>query len=56
MESGDLDTPVEYFCEIAHFQAEDLELLSPGEKAWEVKDWKARKAILFEKHGGSDGK
>ena len=35
MESGDLDTPVEYLCEIAHFQAEDLELLSPGEKAWD---------------------
>jgi len=54
-ESGDLETPVEYFCEVAHYQAVDLGLLSPGEKAWEVKDWKARVTKIFGKHGGSDG-
>jgi len=55
MESGDLETPVEYLCEVAHFQAEDLGLLYPGEKAWTVKDWKTRVVKIFGKHGGSDG-
>ncbi len=56
MDSGDLESPVEYLCEVAHFQAVDLGLLSPGEKAWEVKDWKARVTKIFGKHGGNDGK
>jgi radical SAM protein with 4Fe4S-binding SPASM domain len=55
-ESGDLETPVEYFCEVAHCQAADLGLLSPGERAWEVKDWKSRVTRIFGKNGGSDGK
>jgi radical SAM protein with 4Fe4S-binding SPASM domain len=41
-ESGTLDTPVEYLCEVAHEQARGLGLLEPGESAWEIVDWKAR--------------
>lgn len=36
MEHGTLDTPVAYCCMLAHAQAEDLGLIRPGEKAWEV--------------------
>ncbi|MFC1808773.1 radical SAM/SPASM domain-containing protein [Candidatus Omnitrophota bacterium] len=42
MEHGTLDTPVEYFCEIAHSIAHFLGLLEKNEKAWEVKDWQKR--------------
>ncbi len=41
-EHGTLDTPVGYFCEIAHAQAEALGLLAAGEKAWTVADWGPR--------------
>ncbi len=41
-EHGSLDTPVEYLCQVAHAQARGLGLLSEGEKAWEVEDWRAR--------------
>jgi len=41
-EHGTLDTPVDYFCEIAHTEARALGLLGKDEKAWEIKDWKAR--------------
>lgn len=41
-ESGTLDTPVEYLCEVAHEQARDLGLLEPGESAWDVQDWQPR--------------
>lgn len=41
-EHGTLDTPVEYFCELAHVQALWLGLLVKDEKAWRVKDWKER--------------
>lgn len=41
-ESGTLDTPVEYLCDIAHAQARWLGWLKEGEKAWEVADGKAR--------------
>jgi radical SAM protein with 4Fe4S-binding SPASM domain len=37
-EHGTLDTPVEYFCGIAHAQAVAAGLLRPGEKAWTVQD------------------
>jgi radical SAM protein with 4Fe4S-binding SPASM domain len=37
-EHGTLDTPVEYFCGIAHAQAVAAGLLEPGEKAWAVTD------------------
>jgi radical SAM protein with 4Fe4S-binding SPASM domain len=33
-EHGTLDTPVDYFCAIAHAQAEAAGLIGPGEKAW----------------------
>jgi MoaA/NifB/PqqE/SkfB family radical SAM enzyme len=41
-EHGTLDTPVEYFCTVAHAQARYLGLIAEGEKAWEVGDWKER--------------
>ena len=41
-EHGTLDTPVEYFCGIAHAQAEAIGLLAAGEKSWGVRDWPAR--------------
>jgi len=37
-EHGTLDTPVEYFCQIAHAEARYLGLLAEGERAWEVLD------------------
>ena len=42
MEHGTLDTPVDYFCEIAHSQARNLGLLEGSELSWEVRDWKER--------------
>lgn len=41
-EHGTLDTPVEYFCRVAHAEARDLGLLRERELAWEVTDWKER--------------
>jgi radical SAM protein with 4Fe4S-binding SPASM domain len=41
-EHGTLDTPVEYFCGIAHAQAVAAGLLEPEEKAWTVADGAAR--------------
>jgi len=41
-ESGTMDVPVEYCCDVAHAQARFLGLIKDGEKAWEVKDWKKR--------------
>ena len=42
MENGQLDSPVEYFCRVAHAQARGLGLLQERENAWEVEDWPAR--------------
>jgi MoaA/NifB/PqqE/SkfB family radical SAM enzyme len=42
MEHGTLDTPVGYFCEVAHAQARYLGLLGNGEMSWEVGDWYER--------------
>lgn len=47
MEHGTLDTPIQYFCEIAHIQARYLGLLNDGEKAWEITDWKKRINLLL---------
>ena len=47
MEHGDLDSPVQYFCEIAHAQAKYLGLLKDGETAWEITDWEKRKNLLL---------
>jgi len=41
-EHGTLDTPVDYYCEIAHTEARVLGLLQKDENAWEVMDWKER--------------
>jgi MoaA/NifB/PqqE/SkfB family radical SAM enzyme len=41
-EHGTLDTPVEYFCQVAHAQARFLGLVTKNEKAWEVDDWRER--------------
>ena len=41
-EHGTLDTPVEYFCQVAHAQARYLGLIAEGEKAWEVGDCRER--------------
>ena len=54
-EHGNLDTPVEYHCDIAHAQARHLGLLAEGERAWEVEDWRERidslRAALESRHG-----
>jgi radical SAM protein with 4Fe4S-binding SPASM domain len=42
MEHGKLDTPVEYYCKIAHAKAELLGLIEKNEKAWEVVNYKKR--------------
>jgi radical SAM protein with 4Fe4S-binding SPASM domain len=42
MEHGTLDTPVEYFCRIAHSRAQDLGLLFEGESAFEIDNWYER--------------
>ena len=42
LEHGTLDTPVEYFCEIAHVLARHLGLLREREMGWEVRDWRER--------------
>lgn len=42
MEHGTLDTPVEYFCQVAHEQARFLGLIKKAENAWEAINWKNR--------------
>jgi len=42
LEHGTLDTPVDYFCEIAQIQARFLGLLKGNEKPWDVPDWRER--------------
>jgi radical SAM protein with 4Fe4S-binding SPASM domain len=41
-ETGTLDTPVEYLCEIAHAEARYLGLIGPCEKAWTVVNYAGR--------------
>ncbi|MCJ7644032.1 MAG: radical SAM protein [Candidatus Aminicenantes bacterium] len=38
IEHGVLDSPVEYFCDVAHALARELGLLKPDEKGWEIAD------------------
>jgi radical SAM protein with 4Fe4S-binding SPASM domain len=45
-EHGTLDTPVEYLCQVAHVQAQDLGLLRDGEYGWEVGNWRERIAWI----------
>ena len=47
-EHGNLDTPVEYACQVAHAQARYLGLLGDGETAWEAEDGPRRVARLRE--------
>lgn len=42
MEHGTLDTPVDYFCQVAHVQAVELGLLQEGEHSWEIEHWMER--------------
>jgi len=53
MEHGNLDTPVEYLCEMAHVQARYLGLLKQGEAAWEVEDWEERIRSFYGYHNKS---
>lgn len=55
-EHGTLDTPVDYFCEIAHTEARVLGLLGKDEKAWEFSEWKDRIKRLSEKETGTKPK
>lgn len=41
-EHGALDTPVEYFCSVAHAEARCLGLVAEHENGWDVVDWEAR--------------
>jgi len=41
-ETGTLDSPVEYLCDVAHVQARYLGWLGDDECAWEVVDWQKR--------------
>ncbi|MGD0228086.1 MAG: radical SAM protein [Terriglobia bacterium] len=49
-ESGTLDTPNEYLCEIAHAQARHMGLIGIDERAWEVVDWHSRIEALDAVH------
>jgi len=42
METGTLDAPVEYLCQVTHAVARQMGLLAAGEKSWEVPDGIAR--------------
>ncbi len=39
---GTLDTPVDYFCDVAHVHAKHAGLLKGEERAWEIEDWAGR--------------
>jgi len=49
-ESGTLDTPNEYLCEIAHAQARRIGLIGLDERAWEVVEWASRIEALDAVH------
>ncbi len=51
MEHGNLDTPVEYLCEMSHAQARYLGWLHQHEHAWEVVDWRERVSNQQEQEG-----
>lgn len=42
IEHGNLDTPIEYLCQVAHEKAIFIGLLNPGEVAWEISNWQER--------------
>lgn len=41
-ETGSLDTPVDFLCLSAHTEAHWLGLVGPGERAWEIRDWRSK--------------
>ena len=41
-ETGTLDTPIDYLCDVAHEHARRLGLLKDGEQGWTVEDWRGR--------------
>lgn len=47
-EHGTLDTPVEYWCQVAHAKARYFGLLADGENAWEVGNWRERIRLFTE--------
>jgi radical SAM protein with 4Fe4S-binding SPASM domain len=48
-ETGTLDTPIEYFCSIAHATARMVGIIGPDENAWEVRDPRSRIERAFGK-------
>ncbi len=42
LENSTLDTPVDYFCDVAHTQARHLGLLREDEMSWNIPDWETR--------------
>ena len=42
IETGTLDTPVKFLCDVAHAQARDMGWLGEEEHAWEVRQWAER--------------
>lgn len=48
-EHGTLDTPAEYFCQVAHARARLLGVIEDGEKAWEVRDGEKRKKLFIQR-------
>jgi len=52
MEHGALDSPVDYYCHVAHARARFLGLINQGEKAWEIEDWKTRRDLFLENKTG----
>ena len=53
-EHGTLDTPVDYFCGIAHAQARFLGLIKANEMAWEVTDWRERLELFIGSESNGD--
>jgi radical SAM protein with 4Fe4S-binding SPASM domain len=49
IENGNLDTPVEYLCEITHIQARFLGLIEKGELTWEIRNWNERLGEFYRK-------
>ncbi len=47
IESGALDTPVEYLCSAAHVQARSFGLIQLEERAWNIPDWEERTEKLM---------
>jgi radical SAM protein with 4Fe4S-binding SPASM domain len=46
MESGTLDTPVEYLCQVTHALARQMGLLAAGEHTWQIEDGARRVARM----------